>query len=253
MARPTQREAGLGPNKTGIATSKIDIEKMLAGTDSKLSMPSSDGDERAMAELRSTYIENAEPVGSMPPPATLRGAAKSGAKMLKGERPQLFLDKLGERLAFERSGTRLYDAFIAKCRTQPSPGIEDEELVHIRNEEAKHFALLAQCIETLGGDPTAQTPCADVAGVASSGLMQVVTDPKTTVAQSLGALLIAELTDNAAWEDLIALARKMGNDDMAAQFEEALAQEAEHLTTVRKWHEVLLMSESDLVKTKAQP
>ena len=230
MARTQQREAGIGPNKTGIATSPVDIEKMLAGMDSKLAMPSSEGDERAMAEMRGTYIEDAGPVG---------------------ERQQLFLDKLGERLAFERTGTRLYDAFIAKCRTQGGEAIEDAELVRIRNEEARHFALVSECIEFLGGDPTAQTPCADVAGVASAGLMQVVTDPKTTIAQSLSAVLIAELTDNAAWEDLIALARKMGHDDMAAQFEEALQHEEEHLASVRKWHEVLLMAESDLVKAKA--
>jgi bacterioferritin (cytochrome b1) len=230
MARPQQRDAGLGPNKTGIATSPVDIEKMLAGMDSKFATPSSEGDERAMAEMRGTYIEDAGPVG---------------------ERQQLFLDKLGERLAFERTGTRLYDAFIAKCRTQGGEAIEDAELVRIRNEEARHFALVSECIEFLGGDPTAQTPCADVAGVASAGLMQVVTDPKTTIAQSLSAVLIAELTDNAAWEDLIALARKMGHDDMAAQFEEALQHEEEHLASVRKWHEVLLMAESDLVKAKA--
>ncbi len=230
MAKPQQREAGLGPNKTGIATSPVDIEKMLAGMDAKFSMPTSEGDERAMARLRSGYIGEAEPVGAP---------------------PRVFLDKLGERLAFERTGTRLYDAFIAKCRTQKPGAIEDEELVRIRNEEAKHFALVGECIEFLGGDPTAQTPCADVAGVASAGLMQVITDPKTTVAQSLDALLIAELTDNAAWEDLIALARKMGHEDMAGQFEQALEHEAEHLATVRKWHEVLLMAESDLVKAKA--
>jgi rubrerythrin len=251
MARPQQRESGLGPNRTGIATSPKQIEKMLAGMDSKLATPTSEGDERAIAQMRSRYIEDAEPVGSMPPPATLKGAAKTAAKALKGERPQLFLDKLGERLAFERSGTRLYDAFIAKCRTQQPDGIDDAKLVEIRNEEARHFALVAQCIESLGGDPTAQTPCADVAGVASSGLMQVVTDPKTTVAQSLQALLIAELTDNAAWEDLITLAEKMGNDDMAAQFQEALRHEEEHLATVRQWHADLLTVESDLVKAKA--
>jgi bacterioferritin (cytochrome b1) len=227
MARTQHRE---GLNKTGIATSPVDIEKMLAGMDSKFATPSSEGDERAMAEMRGTYIEDAGPVG---------------------ERQQLFLDKLGERLAFERTGTRLYDAFIAKCRTQGGEAIEDAELVRIRNEEARHFALVSECIEFLGGDPTAQTPCADVAGVASAGLMQVVTDPKTTIAQSLSAVLIAELTDNAAWEDLIALARKMGHDDMAAQFEEALQHEEEHLASVRKWHEVLLMAESDLVKAKA--
>jgi bacterioferritin (cytochrome b1) len=227
MARTQHRE---GLNKTGIATSPVDIEKMLAGMDSKFATPSSEGDERAMAEMRGTYIEGAAPVG---------------------ERQQLFLDKLGERLAFERTGTRLYDAFIAKCRTQGGEAIEDAELVRIRNEEARHFALISECIEFLGGDPTAQTPCADVTGVASAGLMQVITDPKTTIAQSLSAVLIAELTDNAAWEDLIALARKMGHDDMAAQFEEALQHEEEHLASVRKWHEVLLMAESDLVKTKA--
>jgi bacterioferritin (cytochrome b1) len=251
MARTQQREAGLGPNKTGIATSPVQIEKMLAGMDSKLAMPSSEGDERAMAEMRGSYIETAEPVGSMPPPATLKGAAKTAAKALKGERPQLLLDKLGERLAVERTSTRLYDAFIAKCRTQQPAGIADEKLVEIRNEEAKHFALLGECIEFLGGDPTAQTPCADVAGVAAMGLMQVITDPKTTIAQSLHALLIAELTDNAAWEDLITLTQNMGHADMAAQFEEALQHEAEHLATVRQWHQALVLEESDVVKAKA--
>jgi rubrerythrin len=230
MARPQQRETGHGPNRTGIATSPKQIEKMLAGMESKFATPTSEGDERAIAKMRSQYIETAEPVGVQ---------------------PQIFLDKLGERLAFERTGTRLYDAFIAKCRTQEPAGIDDAKLVEIRNEEARHFALVAECIESLGGDPTAQTPCADVAGVASSGLMQVVTDPKTTVAQSLQALLIAELTDNAAWEDLITLAEKMGNDDMAAQFQEALQHEEEHLATVRQWHADLLMAESDLVKAKA--
>ena len=251
MARPQQREAGLGPNKTGIATSPRQIEKMLAGMESKLATPTSEGDERAIATMRSRYIEEAEPVGSMPPPATLKGAAKAAVKALKGDRPQLLLDKLGERLAFERSGTRLYDAFIAKCRTQQPPGIDDAKLVEIRNEEARHFALLGECIERLGGDPTAQTPCADVAGVATAGLMQVLTDPKTTVAQSLGALLIAELADNAAWEDLTSLADKMGQADMVAQFEEAGQREQEHLATVREWHQALLLGESGLVKPQA--
>ncbi|HYD55405.1 MAG TPA: ferritin-like domain-containing protein [Burkholderiales bacterium] len=250
MARTSQREAALGPNKTGIATSPKDIAKMLAGMDSKLAMPSSEGDERGMADIRTGYIETAEPVGSMPPPATLKGAAKSGAKMMMGERPQVLLDKLGERLAVERTATRLYDALIAKFRAHPQDPVTDEELVHIRNEEAKHFALVGDCIEKLGGDPTAQTPCADVAGVEALGLMQVITDPKTTIAQSLHAILIAELTDNAAWEDLITLADKMGQTDMIPDFEQALAHEAEHLATVRSWLQALVAAESDLVKTK---
>jgi rubrerythrin len=247
MARTQQREAGVGPNKTGIATSPVQIEKMLAGMD-RLATPSSEGDERAIAQMRSEYIENAEPVGSVPPPATMKGMAKSGAKMLMGERPQLLLDKLGERLAVERTATRLYDALIAKFRTQPESAIGDEDLVRIRNEEAKHFALLAECIERLGGDPTAQTPCADVAGVEALGLIQVITDPKTTIAQSLHAILVAELTDNAAWEDLIALAETMGQTDMVPEFQHALQHEAEHLTLVRGWLRTLMTQESKVVK-----
>jgi rubrerythrin len=231
MARTQQREARLGPNRTGIATSPKQIEKMLAGMDTKLAEPSSEGDEREIARMRASYIENAEPVGSVPPPA-----------------PQLLLDKLGERLAVERTATRLYDGLIAKCRTQPEKAIRDEDLVRIRNEEAKHFALLSDCIEKLGGDPTAQTPCADVAGVEALGLVQVITDPKTTIAQSLHAILVAELTDNAAWEDLIALAEHMGQSDMLPEFEHALEHEAEHLALVRGWLQTLMEQESGLVK-----
>jgi rubrerythrin len=251
MARSSQREAGIGPNKTGIATSPKDVEKMLAGMESELATPTSEGDERGMAQIRVAYIENAEPVGSVPPPATLKGAAKSGAKMMMGERPQVLLDKLGERLAVERTATRLYDALIAKFRAHPQAPVTDEELVHIRNEEARHFALVSGCIEKLGGDPTAQTPCAAVAGVEALGLMQVITDPKTTIAQSLHAILVAELTDNAAWEDLITLADKLGQSEMLPDLQSALEREAEHLATVRGWLQALVAAESDLVRTKA--
>lgn len=251
MARTSQREAGIGPNKTGIATSPRDIEKMLAGMDSGLATPTSQGDERGMARIRVAYIENAEPVGSVPPPATLKGAAKAGAKMMMGERPQVLLDKLGERLAVERTATRLYDALIAKYRAHPQAPVTDEDLVRIRNEEARHFAMVAQCIEKLGGDSTAQTPCADVAGVEALGLVQTITDPKTTIAQSLHAILIAELIDNAAWEDLIALAEKLGQQDLLPEFEQALGHEGEHLATVRGWLRTLTEAESDLVKAQA--
>ena len=67
-------------------------------------------------------------------------------------------------------------------------------------------------------DPTAMTPCANTAGVASMGIMQVITDPRTTVPQCLSAILTAELADNAGWELLIQLANEMGQDDMVAQF-----------------------------------
>jgi hypothetical protein len=89
---------------------------------------------------------------------------------------------------------------------------------------------------SLGGDPTAQTPEADVSGVEGMGLMQVLTDPKTTVAQALHAILVAEMTDNAAWEELVELTTKAGNDDLVARFIKAHEEETEHLEKVRGWY-----------------
>jgi hypothetical protein len=87
----------------------------------------------------------------------------------------------------------------------------------------------------MGGDPTAMTPCADVVGTATMGIMQVVTDPRTTLAQSLNAMLSAELTDNAGWELLAALAEDAGETELAGRFLGALAQEQEHLAIVKGW------------------
>jgi hypothetical protein len=74
-----------------------------------------------------------------------------------------------------------------------------------------------------------------VAGVASMGIMQVLTDPRTSLAQCLQALLTAELTDNDGWRLLIQLADNLGYDEMSAQFETALANEVVHLQNVRTW------------------
>jgi hypothetical protein len=226
----------LGLNKTGLQMSPEHMKKMLEVTD--LTVPSSEGSDQALAEIRLQYISAAEPVGSVPPPLTIKGMAKTGMKMATGNRPQAFIDKLGERLAFERNGVRLYDALITKFMAQQDiPGsITLDHLNHHRVEEAAHMALVRECIEQLGGDPTVQTPCADVAAVEGSGLMQVITDPRTTFMQSLHAILVAELADNAAWEELVVMARQMGHDDMVARFEEASAHEQEHLEHVKQWH-----------------
>jgi ferritin-like metal-binding protein YciE len=65
--------------------------------------------------------------------------------------------------------------------------------------------------------------------------MQVIVDPRTTLLQSLEAILIAELADNACWEALIALAQEAGEDTLVTQFERALLTEQEHLTKVQTW------------------
>jgi hypothetical protein len=114
-------------------------------------------------------------------------------------------------------------------------------LREFRNQEAAHFNLLRRAIEQLGADPTAQTPCADVTGVATLGLMQVVRDPRTSVAQSLQAVLTAELVDVACWELLQSMAADFGYDNLVEDFANATAQEAVHLRQVRAWYEAAVL------------
>jgi rubrerythrin len=224
-------------NRTGIQMSPFDASELIKAAGSTPPEPA--GDESALMELRSTYIANSDPIGSVPIPGTLKGAVTVGAAKLIGERPEVLLDKLGERLAFERTGTRLYDALITKfdATQEGTPGMARDALLQIRNDEARHFLILVDAIESLGGDPTAQTPCADVAGVEAHGLMQVVTDPRTTLGQSLHAILVAEMADQNGWELLIALARDHGQDGLATDFETALNEERGHLQQVQRWVE----------------
>jgi rubrerythrin len=243
-----------GHNRTGAAMKPEDIGLMLKAVE-ELSPPVAINTLRIDVE-RQTYITDADNVGSIPPSQQpgKRGRQKGAAEPTPAG-TAIFLDKLGERLAFERTGTRLYTALISKHLALLNAGDdvlpplgEDENaaetLQRIRSEELAHFHLLSDCITQLGGDPTAQTPCADVTAAASMGLLQVITDPRTTLAQSLNAILTAELTDNAGWELLIKLAEDANQPDLVEQFSQALQAEEQHLVIVKGWIESLLKTEA---------
>lgn len=229
-----QNATHMGMNRTGAKMSPIDVSRM---EEAAMNAPETEPDGSSITMMRSEAIAEADRVGSVPIPGTVRGVVSTGVSKLKGEKPEVLLDKLGERLAFERTGTRLYEALIAKCEMTPDTGLVPPlaELRRIHDEEAQHFHMLAEVLEGMGADPTAQTPCADVSAVMSQGIMQVVTDPRTTIPQSLNAILVAELADNASWEMLVQLAEETGHDEMAERFRAALAEEEQHLASVRQW------------------
>lgn len=238
----------MGTNRTGIDASPMDSKEMISGAE-RLT-PASDASGQQMQSIERQYIEESESVGSVPIPGTIRGALKAALKKMTGRNPEMLINKLGERLAFERSGVRLYDSFILKHETLAavdggSPVVVDE-LLHIRDEEAQHFQLLREAIEALGADPTAQTPDADLGGVAAMGIQKVLTDPRTTISQGLEMLLTLELSDNAAWELLIKLTDDMGLDEMADQFRHALEQEEEHLRMIRSWYEESVLTQAGM-------
>ena len=227
--------ATLGTNRTGITTAPERSQEMLAGVEEF--PPTSQGGVQDIAQVRIAYAQQAEPLGSVPLPPTFKGKVETAVQAMKGESPTLFLDKLGERLAFERSGTRLYEALLPKCDAFGSftGGPSRGDLEHVHQEEYRHFTLLQSAIEQLGGDPTAVTPSADIQTTAAHGIKEVIVDPRTTLLQSLEAALIAELTDNACWEALIELAQEAGEDDLVRQFQEALKNERDHLKKVQGW------------------
>ena len=224
-----------GQNRTGAALQPELAAAMLSATQEF--PPSSGGDAQAIAQERQHYARGGDVVGTMPPPAGVKEMAKTAVRTMIGEQPMLLLDKLGERLAFERAGTRLYEALLSKheSRRTFTGGPTRDEIAHIRDEERQHMRLVMEAITGLGGDPTAVTPSANVHATASQGFCAVLADPRTDVQQGLEVLLAAELVDNDCWATLIELTEQAGQDELAARFQVALAEEREHLERVRGW------------------
>jgi rubrerythrin len=158
----------------------------------------------------------------------------------------LLLDKLCERLAFEKTGIRLYEAMLTKVMTLKVPGQPSaEDLEMMRDEELDHFQLIHDMLKTFGGDPSAACAGASTTDVASSGILKVISDPRTTMSQSLSALLTAELTDHDGWQLLIQLAEGMGLEEPQMQFRQVLKTEEEHLQKVRSWLSQAVMLEAE--------
>jgi hypothetical protein len=242
------RPTSIGKNRTGIATALVRSGAVVeAASEDPLV---TDAESSKLLPLRTSFARAADPVGTMPPPASLKGMAKNLVEKLRGRNPMVLLDKMGERLAFERTGVRLYEAMLAKYEASDAkdPTITMSALLEIRDDELVHVGLLGEAIQQLGGDPTVVTPCADLVGVIGSGYVQVLTDPRTTLTQALDVMLAIELADNASWELLIELAGGMGLDTTAADFQHALVDEQRHLMQLRSWVSTQLVGQAGLTE-----
>ena len=231
-------------NRTGLMLNPELGAELVQGA--KETIPSSEGNGDDMEIERAEYAQEGLLIGSNPAPVNESAMEGSDESMTNGGMAVL-LDKLGERLAFERQGTRLYEAFIQKMEAMPiedtdAPKVDD--LRHICEEELQHFKLLQQAIVKLGGDATVQTPSADVAGVLAHGALQIMSDPRTTIPQALQAALNAELADNDGWKMLQELSEQLDYADLGEQCAKAYEEEQEHLENVRKWLSQMTLSEA---------
>jgi rubrerythrin len=150
---------------------------------------------------------------------------------------RMLIDRLGERLAFQRAVLRMYDTLIDKVGRQGSwpGGPRHEELQAIRQEEREHYLLLRETLEQLGADPTVQTPGTRRAQRLARGIPDMLSDTSVDARQCLEAVLIAELIDNDGWDSLSDLAMSIGQDKLAMLFEQAIERERHHLMAARAW------------------
>jgi hypothetical protein len=243
-AQPKVMEAELFLNRTGVMTNPDLSAELIRGA--KQTIPSSEGNGEQVEANRVEYLKEGLPIGS-PPVIVTNNDVGQEELAAEADRMSVLLDKLGERLAFERQGTRLYEAFLQKLEQAPGKnggGPSSDDLRHICGEELEHFKLLQKAISEIGGDATVQTPSADVVGVLSHGIVQVVSDPRTTIAQTLQAVLSAELADNDGWQMLNDLAGQLGYSDLATKCEKAFQEEQEHLANVRGWLSEMTLTEA---------
>jgi rubrerythrin len=238
-------EAELFFNRTGVMTHPDLSAELIRGA--KKTNPSSPRNSDKIESKRAEYLSEGFLIGS-PPVIVTDGPGQPEEKLsAEADRMSVLLDKLGERLAFERQGTRLYEAFLQKLEGAPlehNTGPSTEDLRHICDEELEHFLLLQKAISEIGGDATVQTPSADVVGVLSHGIMQIVSDPRTTIPQTLQAILSAELADNDGWQMLKGLAAQLGYSDLEKKCEKAFSEEQEHLENVRAWLSEMTITEA---------
>lgn len=237
----------MGPNRTGIDMSPVDSKAMIEGA-VKLTDTTPPPQER-IAEFREQAIRESGSLGSIPVPGTFKGALNVGKEKLQGHNPEVLINKLGQRLAFERAGVRLYDAMIRKYEaSMDQVAIEVvplPKLYQFRDEERDHALLVETVMSELGADPTAMTPDADASALAAMGLPKVIAEPRTNILQCLEAIQLAEFADNAAWENLQTLCMRMGLRDIAARFSKPIAQEKVHQEALTDWVAQLVLHKAE--------
>lgn len=226
------RPSDLGINRTGASLSPLEAAKTAEGAQAG---GYGEPDLSVANDLRRPYVQEGRLLGSMPPPTTVKGAAATALKKMRGESVGALLDVLGARLAFERTGVRLYEALIRKVEMNGA-SLPVARLRHIHDEELRHFHLVHKVVVDLGGDPTVLTPDADVSAVIGKGVADVVLDPRTSVAQSLDAILVAERADAGCWELLVEACDALDRDDLVEQFGECLANEERHVEEIREMY-----------------
>src|SRR5262249_2248629 len=126
-------------------------------------------------------------------------AREASVRRRQQETDSKTIELLSERLAFERTGVKLYDRIVRKVLdSRGGDGITDaeevaEQLGVFRDEEKEHEEWLEDRIRELGSDPNEQTDRSVLVQEESKGIVDVVLESERPLPEMLHALLAAEL------------------------------------------------------------
>jgi bacterioferritin (cytochrome b1) len=145
------------------------------------------------------------------------------------------VDLLNERLAFERTGVRLYDTVLARLQVSSEPGFKAlaRQVQEQRDEEKEHEEWLEEQIRALGGTAHGLSEHAVLAQAESEGVERVIRRDDS-IPHDFHALLTAELADTAGWDLLVQIADEFGDSKAKKEFKKRLQEEEKHLLFVRK-------------------
>jgi len=145
------------------------------------------------------------------------------------------IDLLNERLAFERTGVRLYDRMLLRMRLTEDREIGRmiDRMQRYRDEEREHEEWLEGQIRDLHGDDHMPTEKSVLVLAETQGIERVVQrDP--WLQHDFHALLTAELADTAGWDLLVRVAEEFGDREARREFKQRHREELEHVLFVRK-------------------
>ncbi|MGE5048484.1 MAG: ferritin-like domain-containing protein [Deltaproteobacteria bacterium] len=145
------------------------------------------------------------------------------------------IDLLNERLAFERTGVKLYDTLLARLQVSTDPAVKAlvGQVQEHREEEHEHEEWLEEQIRALGGTAHALSEHAVLAQAEAEGVERVMRRDDS-IPHDFHALLTAELADNAGWDLLMKLADEFGDSKAKKEFKKRLHEEEKHLLFVRE-------------------
>ena len=157
-------------------------------------------------------------------------------KQLIAKHPERVVDYLAERLAFERSGVRLYEAVLVRVREADEPEVRALAplLERQRDEEREHVAWLQAQLQGLGAGSHPTSARAQLSQEETRGFAHVILETEAPLPHLLHALLAAELVDHAGWDLLVALADEAQDGEAQRELHRRRDEEARHLALCRE-------------------